>query len=116
MQEEAAVDLRIIARTVALSALLSIVAACGTEGSAEDHVARAKEFIAAEDYKSATIELKNALQLDKTSAEARYLLGKIHLARDDMPSAQKELERALQLGWPGEDIQPNLASSLLAQG
>jgi putative PEP-CTERM system TPR-repeat lipoprotein len=101
---------------IGLCALLVSLAACGTESSSEDHVARAKEFIATEDYKSATIELKNALQKDNKSAEARYLLGKVYLEQGEMPSAEKELKRALQLGWSGEDIQPDLARALLAQG
>ena len=33
-----------------------------------------------------------------------------------MPSAEKELERALQLGWSGDEVQPDLARALLAQG
>ena len=109
-------NLLTITRTIGLCALLVGLAACGSGGSADGHVARAKEFITSADYKSATIELKNALQKDNKSAEARYLLGKVYLEKGDMPSAQKELERALQLGWPDDDVQPDLARALLAQG
>ncbi len=108
--------MKITHKTACLSALLLVLTACSLGDSAEKHVATANKFIAGADYKSAIIELKNALQLDNQSAEARYLLGKAYLESGDMPSAQKELERAGQLGWPADDVQPALARALLAQG
>ncbi len=105
-----------IKRTAGLCALIFSLTACGWGDSAEKHVAKANQFIISSDYKSAIIELKNALQLDNRSAEARYLLGKAYLDTGDIPSAQKELQRALELGWPADDVQPALAQTLLAQG
>jgi putative PEP-CTERM system TPR-repeat lipoprotein len=105
-----------IARAVGLSTLLLTLTACGWGDTAEEHVAKANQYIAQADFKSAIIELKNALTLDSQSAEARYLLGTVYLESGDMPSAQKELQRALELGWPSEDIRPGLAQSLSAQG
>ena len=76
-----------IARTIALYTLLSGLAACGAGGSAEDHIPSANKFIDSADYKSAIIELKNALQLDSKSAEARFLLGLslIHISEPTRP-------------------------------
>ena len=105
-----------IARTISLSALLVILTACGRGDTAEEYLAKANQHIANSDYKSAVIELKNALKLDSQAAEARYLLGTAYLESGDMASARKELDRALQLGWSGEDLQPKLARALLAQG
>ena len=105
-----------IVKTVGLSLLLLGLTACGSHDSAEEHVAKAREFISGADYKSAIIELKNALQLDNQLAEARYLLGTTYLESGDTPSAEKELERALQLGWPTDQVRPVLARTLLAQG
>ncbi len=102
--------------TVALCTLVLNLSGCGSSESAADHVARANTFISSADYKSATIELKNALQLDSQSAEARFLLGKIYLESGDIASAEKELRRAVQLGWKADDVQPALARALLAQG
>jgi putative PEP-CTERM system TPR-repeat lipoprotein len=110
------VNLLNIAKATGLAVLLASIAACGKGDSAEQHLARANQFIADAEYKSAVIELKNALQQDNKSAEARYLLGKVYLEAGDVLSAEKELQRAIDLGWPGEDIKPLLARALLAQG
>jgi putative PEP-CTERM system TPR-repeat lipoprotein len=105
-----------IAKAAGLAVLVASATACSKGDSTEQHLARANEFIATEKYKSAVIELKNALQQDNQSAEARYLLGKVYLESGDVLSAEKELQRAIELGWPGEDITPLLARALLAQG
>ncbi len=104
------------ARTACFSALVLGLSACNWGDSAADHLAQANQYLAGADYTSAIIELKNALQLDNESAEARYLLGVAYLETGDMASAQKELERAQQLGWPDSEIRPALAQALLAQG
>ncbi len=90
-----------IAKAASLAVLVAGATACSKGGSTEQHLARANQFIASEEYKSAVIELKNALQQDNQSAEARYLLGKVYLESGDVLSAEKELQRALDLGWPG---------------
>lgn len=109
-------ELRKLANRVGLFAVLACISACDWGQSPEEHIANAYEFIADSDYPSAIIELKNALQSDTESAEARYLLGKTYLESGDVLSARKELERALQSGWPGSEVQPLLARTLLAQG
>lgn len=109
------VELTKMGKTLGLSALLLGLIACGGGNSVEERVAAANEFIAAAEYQSAIIELKNALQADSESAEARYLLGKTYLETGDVLSAQKELERARQLGWPEGEVKLGLAQALLAQ-
>jgi putative PEP-CTERM system TPR-repeat lipoprotein len=104
-------------RTLILSLALLALAACGGgEKSTEHHLARAKEYIAADDTAAATIELQNALQLDGDSAEARWLLGKIYLEADEILAAEKEFQRAQTLGWTADDIRPGLSKTLLSQG
>ncbi len=99
------------------SLALMLLAACGTEEeSSEQHLARAKDFITASNYTSATIELQNALQLEGASAEARWLLGKIYLDAGDILTAEKELQHAQALGWTANDVRPALAKTLLGQG
>lgn len=95
-------------------ALLMLVA-CGGDTS-EEYIARAKDYIAEADYPSAAIELQNALKLDGTAAEARWLLGNIYLDRADILAAEKELQRAQELGWNADDVRPALAKTWLAQG
>jgi len=101
-------------RTIFLILTLFALTAC--EGSSDDYLARAKEYLAAGDHPAAIIELKNALVQDKGSAEARWLLGKAYLDTGDIPSAEKELSRAAELGWNGDDVRPALAKALLARG
>ena len=98
--------------TICLSLML---AACDSGSSAAEHVASAKQYIASGEQDAAEIELKNALQKDNQSAEARWLLGKTYLDSGDVLSAEKELQHALQLGWSQNDVLPALALSLLAQ-
>ncbi len=102
--------------SVSVVTLLVALAACNGGVSSEEHITRANQFIASSEYDSAIIELKNALQKDNHSGEARWLLGKIYLESGDVLSAGKELEHALNLGWSRSDVVPALAESLLAQG
>ena len=74
--------------------LLQVLTACGKGDSVEEHIARASQFIATSEYDSAVIELKNALQKDNQSSEARWLLGKVYLESGDVLSAEKELQRS----------------------
>src|SRR5262249_37690611 len=66
--------------------------------TAQEHVARAQQFAAADNPRSAIIEFKNALQKDPNLAAARLGLGETELSVGDVQSAEKELERALDLG------------------
>jgi Tfp pilus assembly protein PilF len=103
-------------RFVSAIAILNVLAACGGSVSVEEHLTRANQFIAESKYRSAIIELKNVLQEDKQSAEARWLLGRTYLESGDVRSAEKELQHALRLKWPEEDVIPALAKSMLTQG
>lgn len=97
-----------------LLVLLSV--SCSTENASEDHLARAQGFVAELDYDSARIELKNALQLNASDAEARCLLGRLQLESGNVLDAQKELERGRSLGCNPGTVLPLLAQSYLAQG
>ncbi len=102
-------------RTLCAIFLVTVLTACGGD-SPEEYIARAKQFIAESSYDAATIELKNALQVDSKSAEARWLLGKSYLDSGDILSAEKELERSLTLGWSRDDVLPAMASVMMATG
>jgi cytochrome c-type biogenesis protein CcmH/NrfG len=108
--------MHIALQILSAATLLLVLGACDSGASVEEHIARANQFVAGSEYDSATIELKNALQLDNQSAEARWLLGKVYLDSGDVLSAEKELQRALRLGWSHDDVVPALAETLLAQG
>ncbi|MBE9538169.1 MAG: tetratricopeptide repeat protein [Proteobacteria bacterium] len=99
-------------RNAVLSSVLALtLTACGSDLSSEEYISRARQYISNSDFKAATIELKNALQEDRESAEARWLLGKLYFDTGDVLSAEKELQHAKNLGWSTDDIFPVLAQS-----
>lgn len=99
-----------------LATFFTFLAACGVDNSFEAHMVRAKQFATESEYNAAIIELKSALSQNGTSAEARWLLGKVYLESGDVLSAEKELQRSRELGWADNVVLPALAESMLAQG
>lgn len=104
------------ARLAGLSlATLMLLSACGGKSEAE-LITAAKDYLASENYSAATIELKNALQKNAESPEARLLLGKALLAQGDASGAAIELRQAWRLKVPEADVLPELARAMLASG
>lgn len=98
------------------TAVLSLaLAACGG-GSTESMLASAKDYLAKNDPKAAVIQIKNALQKNPESPEARYLMGTALLNSGDMAAAEVELRKAFQLKYPSDQVMPQLATAMLAQG
>ncbi len=100
------------ASVVSLSLALG---ACGG-GNAESMLTSAKEYLAKSDDKAAVIQIKNALQKNPDSAEARYLLGIALLNTGDVVASELEFRKALQLKYSADDVVPKLAAAMLAQG
>ncbi|WP_168735274.1 XrtA/PEP-CTERM system TPR-repeat protein PrsT [Pseudothauera rhizosphaerae] len=76
----------------------------------------ARGYIARQDLRAASIQLKNALQKDGSLAEGRFLLGQVSLELGDVAEAVKELQRAEELGHPTERVAPLLAAALVRAG
>ncbi|MDE2275271.1 MAG: PEP-CTERM system TPR-repeat protein PrsT, partial [Burkholderiales bacterium] len=103
-------------RTLALAAaLLLTLSACGGKSDAE-LIASAKAYLAKNDVKAATIDLKSALQKNPQSAEARYLLGKALLETGDVQGALVELGKARDQHQDDSRVLPLLARAQLAAG
>ncbi|MQM31557.1 MAG: PEP-CTERM system TPR-repeat protein PrsT [Candidatus Accumulibacter phosphatis] len=104
-------------RKVAVSGLLAalLLVGCGGE-KPEAMLASAKQYLAKNDSKAATIQLKNALQQKPDLAEARFLLGKALLEAGDATGAEIELRKAQGYKYPADEVTPLLARSLLALG
>jgi cellulose synthase operon protein C len=100
--------------TLTLCAALALVA-CGG-GNVDGMLASGKDYLAKNDPKAAVIQIKNALQKNPESPEARFLLGKALAASGDFPNAEIELRRALELKHSGDEVIPQLASVMLSQG
>ena len=91
------------------------LAAC-SGASDTDLLKSAKELLAKQDTKGAVIQLKNALQKNANSAEARLLLGKTLLEGGDPVSALVELRKAQELQTPDEEVVPLIAQAMLMTG
>jgi putative PEP-CTERM system TPR-repeat lipoprotein len=91
--------------TLVLGALCVAVAllTAPVSGWAASFLDRAQEYFDAGDLKSASLELKNALQREPNNALARFLLGRVYLKAGNFVSAEKELKRAGELGYRGYD-------------
>ena len=99
-----------------LSALVFsiLLGACGEKPDAM--LVSAKNYLATNDNKAAVIQLKNALQSNPDLSEARFLLGTALLESGDAVGAELELRKALVLKYPQDQLVPQLARSMLAQG
>lgn len=86
-----------------------------TNFTEQEHIQRAKDFQAKGDFGPASIELKNALQKNPKSAQARWLLGEIYVELGVGKDAEKELNKARELGVSEESIKVPLARALLLE-
>lgn len=84
--------------------------------STEEYISEAREYLGKGEAKAAVIQLKNALQENPTSIEARLMLGKIYLEAGDGASAEKEFERAKKLNASKRYWERDLARAYLMQG
>lgn len=99
-----------------VACLLTIgVSGCGYKDAAS-YVASARSYAAKSDYRSAVIELKNALQKDPDSGEARLLLADTLLELGDPVGAEVEARKAIALHVSGDRTYPVLARALATQG
>ena len=86
----------------------------GCGGSSEaDLLASARSQLAKNDREAARLQIKNVLQKNPDSGEARLMLGKLMHDTGDMAGAEVELGRALELGQPDVAVLPVLADTLV---
>ncbi len=104
-------------RKATASALLATLLLVGCGGDKpETMLTSAKEFLAKNDHKAATIQLKNALQQNPQLAEARFLLAKALLEGGDPTGAEVELRKAQDLNYSADQVTPLLARTMLMLG
>jgi putative PEP-CTERM system TPR-repeat lipoprotein len=68
------------------------------------------------DYSGAIVQLKNALQADRTQLAVHVLLGKALLATSDVAAAEVAFNEALRLGVNRAEVVVPLARAVAAQG
>ena len=110
-------------RPVALAIALIFVSSSALLGcdrtsnlSAQEHIQRAKDFEDQGKLKGSIVELKNAIQKNPDSPQARLLLGQIYLKTGMGTGAEKEFRQAEKLGVNRETIKPLLGEALLLMG
>ncbi len=97
-------------RALLLATGLLLLLGCGQKTS-EEHLEVARQYIEQKKMDSAIVELKNAIQQNPRSAEARYELGRVYFLTKRYESAEKELNRALEFGYPPGKVIPLLSQS-----
>lgn len=76
----------------------------------------AKDYLVKGNYKSAVIQLKNAIRADPNNVQARFDLATIYIRGRDGASAEKELKAARKRGMAEEAILLFLAQAYSLQG
>ena len=87
---------------------LGVLLGCGKQTS-DEYIKEAKQYIADNDPKAAIVALKNAVQIEPNSAQARFELGQLYIEQKQFESAEKELNRALEYGYEASKVLPILA-------
>ncbi|NOY71766.1 MAG: PEP-CTERM system TPR-repeat protein PrsT [Gammaproteobacteria bacterium] len=96
--------------------LFAIMGCSDPVEEAQGLTTKAQQYIKGGEIRAASIELKNALQLNPDNVDARFLLAKVNLDLGHPEAAEKELNRAISLGLSEENSVILLAEALLQQG
>jgi cellulose synthase operon protein C len=99
----------------ALMIAAALAGGCGGKSEGE-LMSSAKAYLDKRDPKAATIQLKNLLEKNPQSSEARFLLGQALLDSGDAVGAEVEFRRALEYRHPLSAVAPARARALLAMG
>ena len=100
---------------VAVLLLVALLGACdGT--SAPEHLTSARGYFDQGDFKTAVVELKNALQKDPDLGEARLLLARSHEIQGQYADALREYERALNAGVDSSLLEAGMLSAKIRVG
>ncbi len=105
------------ARLVTALTMVCFLSACNliSGQSAEEHLEKARTFLADNNANAAIIEIKNALQKDANLQEGRWMLGNLYLQMGSGEAAEKELVTARSLGYAGADLETALLKAYMLQ-
>jgi putative PEP-CTERM system TPR-repeat lipoprotein len=108
--------LKLTAALLSGAFLVAGLGACGKTQTTESLLTEAKQYQQKGDFKSALIQMKNAVEKSPENGEARIELGNLELMLGDTPSAEKEFRKARSLGIPAERVLPLLGKAMVQQG
>lgn len=98
-------------RIYLLLVISSLLTACSPQ-TADEHLAKAEEYIAENKLDEAVIKLKNTLTLDRENTKARFYLGQLYLNSGLYLKAEKELERVFNSNYNVNTLLPLYAKLL----
>jgi putative PEP-CTERM system TPR-repeat lipoprotein len=96
---------------VALGALTG----CGKQTS-DEYIKEAQQYVAENNPAAAIVALKNAVQVEPKSAQARFELGQLYIQQKQFESAEKEFNRALEYGFEASKVLPLLTQAYQRTG
>jgi putative PEP-CTERM system TPR-repeat lipoprotein len=109
-----------VLQRLALAALLTLSIGPLAHAASDDKASRYYEDALGRyeknDVKGAIIQLKNALQIDKSLLPVQVLLGKALLANGEAVAAEVAFNEALRLGVNRAEVAVPLAQAVIAQG
>jgi putative PEP-CTERM system TPR-repeat lipoprotein len=112
-----------IKHSIALAFALAVTTSVNLSGcdstsnlTEQEFIQRAKDSEDKGNLKEGVIALKNAIQKNPDSAQARLLLGEIYLKLGQGDNAEKEFSRAEELGVSPESIKLQLGKAWLMMG
>lgn len=105
------IDRAIVVAALSLAVAMAL-SGCGRATEASS-LASARTAIAKRDLGTAVIQLKNVLDGNPSSAEARYLLGSTLLDQGNLVAAEVELRKAKDLQYTATQWSPALARTML---
>lgn len=94
----------------------TLIALGCSDSSPEKMMASAKDYLQKDNTTAAIIQIKNILNENPNSTDARLLLAQALLESGDPVGAEVELRKAVELKAPTGKTAPLLAKALLAQG
>jgi tetratricopeptide (TPR) repeat protein len=103
---------------VAVVAVLVLVAGCRRDPAeaAKAHIDRGEQLLASGQYQAASVEFRNAIELDGTIGVARFGLAKAYANMNDVARARVEFVRAADLMPNDVAVQVAAAQALLRSG
>jgi putative PEP-CTERM system TPR-repeat lipoprotein len=101
---------------VTLSSTLILTGCNQASKTYDEYLAESQKFIDQNEFKSAEISLKNAIQQSPDAPQARVELGKLYLEKGQAHIAAAELRKAVQLGANDVEAYTLLGDALLLKG
>lgn len=103
-----------IIKTSLVATLSLCLVACGSDN--QNHLQQGKASLEQQAFKTAVIQLKNAVKQAPEDADARFYLGLAYFNTGDAAGAEKEFERALDYGYSPNEVIPYLTKLYQSQG